>query len=111
MGEKTHIVALCRFSSRVKAKGKRHVSFPFCRLYSHEASLQGASPKPHLTTIIFGCKCVQSCVLSTTLKVADIPRRLNSRTREVRLLVNCCYISDYELTAVSSSLHKVKFGS
>jgi len=38
-----------RISSRVKAKGKRHVSFPFCRLYPHETSLQAASRKPHLT--------------------------------------------------------------
>ena len=70
-------------------------------------ALQAVLSTPHLTFVIFGCKCV----LSTTLKDADIAWRLNSRTREVRLLVNCCYTSDYELTVVSSSFHKVKFGS
>src|SRR6266852_8932523 len=52
IGEKTHIFAPCRFSSRVKAKGKRHVSFPFCRLYPHETSLQAVSSTPLLTLAI-----------------------------------------------------------
>ena len=91
--------------------GKRHVSFPNHRLSRHETALHAKLAKLSLNFVIFGRKCVLSCVLSTTLKDTDIPPRLNSRTREVRLLVNCYYISDYELTTVSSSLHKVKFGS
>ena len=95
--------------------GKAHtcacVCFPNHHLKWREATLQAVSSTPHLNWIIFGCECVQTCVLSTTLKDADIPRRLNSRAREKYGLVHGCYISDDELTAVSSSLHKVKFGS
>jgi hypothetical protein len=100
-----------RFSSRMKAKGKGHVSFPDPCLFRPATALQADPATPRLNVLIFGCECVQSCVLSTTLKDADIPRRLNSRAREKYGLVHGCYISDDELTAVSSSLHKVKFGS
>ena len=49
MWGKAHIVVPARFPSQMKAKGKRHVSFPFCRLYPHETSLQAVSSVPRLT--------------------------------------------------------------
>ena len=60
MGEKTHILTLVRFSSQIKAKGKAHVCFPNRSPHRPGAALQAASVKPHLTTIIWGYKCVLS---------------------------------------------------
>ena len=68
----THIFTPWRFSSRVKAKVKRHVSFHFFRLYPRETPLQAASPKPHLTYII----CLLKCVLSMCLLNSYLIRRL-----------------------------------
>jgi len=48
MGEKTHIVALARSSSRRKAQGKGHVSFPYRRLFRPALALQAASATPRL---------------------------------------------------------------
>ena len=38
-----------RFSSRMKAKGKGHVSFPNRRLFQPALALQALSSRPHLT--------------------------------------------------------------
>jgi hypothetical protein len=58
----TQILAPVRFASRMKAKGKTHVCFPNRYLFQLGAALQAPSPKPLLTFIIRGCKCVLSCV-------------------------------------------------
>ena len=74
-GERTHIFALGRFSSRKNTKGITHVCYPKRSPMRFGAALQAVSAKPHLTSIIFGCKCVQSCVLSNALEDADIAWR------------------------------------
>jgi hypothetical protein len=56
-------VCLGAFSSRMKRKRKGHVSFPNPRLFRPASALQAAPSEVHLSTIIFGCKCVLSCVL------------------------------------------------
>ena len=50
------------FFNACKAKGKRHVSFP--QAPPHRTSVSRF--RQILNALIFGCKCVQSCVLSTT---------------------------------------------
>ncbi len=59
-----------------------YMCFPNSRLYRPKTSLKAVSAKPILNLLVWGCKCVLSCVLSTTLKDADIARRLNSRLTE-----------------------------
>lgn len=50
--EKTHIVASARSSSRIKTKGKGHVSFPNRRLFQPTLALQAALITPHLKASI-----------------------------------------------------------
>jgi len=64
-GERTHIFALGRFSSRKNTKGITHVCYPKRSPMRLEAALQAASAKSNLTLVIWGCKCVLSmCLLN-----------------------------------------------
>src|SRR2546421_12034004 len=62
-GERTHIFALGRFSSRKDTKGITHVCYPKRSPMRFGAPLQAVSAKPRLNVLIFGYECVHSCVL------------------------------------------------